>query len=153
MYSATSCIFPCLAAVAQQRICMLQYSISRYFPQHFIFKLSWDSSTGIVPTLFQGMACHVLAFSYRQMPVKSLLHSVQTGSRATVPPPQWYGKYFPSGKRSGSKSNQSLPSSAKVMNAWIYISTSPYVFMRWCLINNRDNFIFIDGFGNLRNAY
>jgi hypothetical protein len=34
------------------------------------------------------------------------------------------------------------PSSAKVKNAWLYISTSQYAFMARCLVKHRDNFTF-----------
>jgi hypothetical protein len=30
----------------------------------------------------------------------------------------------------------------KVKNKWSYTSTFPYVFMAWCLLKHRDNFIF-----------
>jgi hypothetical protein len=45
-------------------------------------------------------------------------------------------------KQSGHKADHSLPSSAKVKNAWSYISTPPYVFTVWCLVKCRDNFTF-----------
>jgi len=31
--------------------------------------------------------------------------------------------------------NESLPSSAKVKNAWSYTSAPPYIFIEWCLVN------------------
>jgi hypothetical protein len=36
-------------------------------------------------------------------------------------------------KRPGHEADHSLPSSAEVTNTWICISTSPLVFMAWCL--------------------
>jgi hypothetical protein len=42
----------------------------------------------------------------------------------------------------GHEADQSSPSSAKVKNAWSYTSTPQYVFMVWCLVKHRDNFIF-----------
>jgi hypothetical protein len=41
------------------------------------------------------------------------------------------------------ETDHSPPSSAKVSFAWIYTSILPYVVMEWCLIEYRDNFIFI----------
>jgi len=37
------------------------------------------------------------------------------------------------------EADQSLPSSAKVKNAWSYTSIPQY-FMVWCLVKHRDNF-------------
>jgi hypothetical protein len=45
-------------------------------------------------------------------------------------------------KQPGHEVDHSSPSSAEVKNAWSYISTSLYAFMRWCLINHRVNFTF-----------
>jgi len=45
-------------------------------------------------------------------------------------------------KRLGREADHSLPSSAKVKNAWIYTSTPQYVCMVWCLAKPRDNFTF-----------
>jgi hypothetical protein len=36
----------------------------------------------------------------------------------------------------------SPPSNAEVKNAWSYTSTTPYVFMAWCLVKHRHNFTF-----------
>jgi len=40
--------------------------------------------------------------------------------------------------------DHSPPSSAEIKNAWSYTSTSPYTFMAWCSIKNknRDSFTF-----------
>jgi hypothetical protein len=43
-------------------------------------------------------------------------------------------------KRRRPETDHSLPSSAKVQNAWGYTSTLPYVFMAWYLVKHRDNF-------------
>jgi hypothetical protein len=51
----------------------------------------------------------------------------------------------PSG-RSKQKEQQAdhlLPSRGKIKNVWSYAITPPYIFMAWCLINHRDNFIFL----------
>jgi hypothetical protein len=45
-------------------------------------------------------------------------------------------------KRSGREANHSPPSSAEINNAWKCTSTPQYVFMVWCLVKHRDNFIF-----------
>jgi hypothetical protein len=42
----------------------------------------------------------------------------------------------------GSEADHTPPYSAKVKNEWIYIFTSPYVFMTWCLTEHRDNWTF-----------
>jgi len=31
------------------------------------------------------------------------------------------------------------PTNAIIKNAWSYASTSPYIFMAWCLIKNKEN--------------
>jgi hypothetical protein len=41
--------------------------------------------------------------------------------------------------RQGSKADDSLPSSAEVMQTWIYTSTPPYAFMA---VKHRDGFLF-----------
>jgi hypothetical protein len=45
-------------------------------------------------------------------------------------------------KRPGREADHSPPSSAEFENAWSYTSTPQYVFMAWCLVKHRDNFIF-----------
>jgi hypothetical protein len=42
----------------------------------------------------------------------------------------------------GSEANYFSPRRADVRNVRSYTSTEPYVFMVWCLIQNRDNFSF-----------
>jgi hypothetical protein len=69
----------------------------------------------------------------------SLLHRVQNGSGARLPPIQWVPKALSLGvKRPGREADHSLPSSAEVQNAWRYTSTPQYVFMAWCLVKHRD---------------
>jgi hypothetical protein len=58
------------------------------------------------------------------------------------------------GSYPGSKAaDHLLPSSARVKNAWSYISTSWYVFMVWCLVKKNDNFtllyLYLYALGNL----
>jgi hypothetical protein len=67
----------------------------------------------------------------------SLRYRVQIGSY-----PMGTGGSFPDVKRLGHEANHSPPSSAENRNAQIYTSTPPYVFIAWCLVKHRDNFIF-----------
>jgi hypothetical protein len=61
----------------------------------------------------------------------------------TQPPIQWVPGALSLGvKRPGREADHSPPSSAEVKNAWSYTSTPQYVFMAWCLVKHRDNFIF-----------
>jgi hypothetical protein len=60
----------------------------------------------------------------------SLNHRVQNGSGPTQPPIQWVPAALSVGvKRPGREVDHSLPSSAKVKNAWSYTFTPQYVFM------------------------
>jgi hypothetical protein len=43
-------------------------------------------------------------------------------------------------KQPGREADHSTPSGAEVKNLWRYISTSPYVFMEWCLVTCRRSF-------------
>jgi len=53
-----------------------------------------------------------------------------------------YGRLFLKRvKRQGCEVDQSPPSGAEIKNAWSYIFTPPYIFMVWCLIKHRDNFV------------
>jgi hypothetical protein len=45
------------------------------------------------------------------------------------------------GKQPGHEAEYTPPSSAEVKNVWSYISTSPHIFMVWCLVTHKD-FIF-----------
>jgi hypothetical protein len=73
----------------------------------------------------------------------SLHHRVQNGSGAH---PASYAMgsrgYFRGVKRPGREADHQPPSSTEVNKTWSYTSTSQYVFMAWCLIKHRDNFIF-----------
>jgi hypothetical protein len=73
----------------------------------------------------------------------SLHHRVQKCSGVHTPscPMDTRGS-FPGLKRPGREADHSPPSSAEVKNAWSYTSTPLYVFMAWCLVKHRDNFIF-----------
>jgi len=42
-------------------------------------------------------------------------------------------------KRWGREADNSPPFSAEV-NAWSYASSTPYIFMAWCLVKHRDYF-------------
>jgi hypothetical protein len=64
---------------------------------------------------------------------------VQTGSGAHS---VCAGGSLPRIKRLELEADLSAPSSAEVKKAWSFTSTSPYVFMSWCLINHRHNFTF-----------
>jgi hypothetical protein len=58
---------------------------------------------------------------------------------STQTPIQWYRGAFPASELLGGAGDHSPTSSAELMNAWIYISTPPYVFMAGCLIKHREN--------------
>jgi hypothetical protein len=69
----------------------------------------------------------------------SLHHRVQSGSGAhPASYPMGTRGSFPGGKAAGCEGDHSPPSSAEVKNAWSYTSTSPYVFIAWCLVKHRD---------------
>jgi hypothetical protein len=42
----------------------------------------------------------------------------------------------------GREVDLSPPSTGEVKNAWSYASIPQYVFMAWCLVKHRNNFIF-----------
>jgi hypothetical protein len=46
------------------------------------------------------------------------------------------GAFYAGVKRPRRGTDHSQPSSVEVKNAWNYISTPPYIFMAWCLINH-----------------
>jgi hypothetical protein len=48
--------------------------------------------------------------------------------------------YFPAWMRSGRESHHPPPYSAEVKSAWSYNSTPQYVFMAWCLVQQRYRF-------------
>jgi len=60
----------------------------------------------------------------------------------TQPHIQWVPRSLSPGvKRSGRKADYWPPGSVEIKNAWTYNSTPPYVFVVWCLIKYRNNFI------------
>jgi hypothetical protein len=68
---------------------------------------------------------------------------LQMSIASTQPPTRWVsGPLSPMVKQPGREGDRSPPSSAEVKNAWSYTSTPSYVFMKWCLVKHRDNFIF-----------
>jgi hypothetical protein len=88
--------------------------------------------------------------------VKEQLHAVITAA-PDVPVPQHHAKMaqnpldrklltisaasYPMG--TGSKADNSPPTSAEVKNAWGYTSTiPPYIFMVWCSVKHRVNSTF-----------
>jgi hypothetical protein len=61
----------------------------------------------------------------------------------TQPPIQLVpGALSPVVKRPGRQTDHSPPSSAEAKKEWSYDSTSPYVYIAWCLMSTRDNFTF-----------
>jgi hypothetical protein len=88
--------------------------------------MSRDSAVGIAPRYFlddRGVAVRV--------PVRQeffLLHSVQAGSGVyPTSYPMGTGGFFPGGKAAGA--DNSLPTSAKVKQTWVYTFTPAYAFM------------------------
>jgi hypothetical protein len=63
----------------------------------------------------------------------SLLSSGYRGPR-TLPPGV---------KRPGREVDNSPPSNVEVKKMWSYTSISSYVFMAWCLVKHRKNFVFL----------
>jgi hypothetical protein len=61
-----------------------------------------------------------------------LHHSLQNGSGPIQPLIQWVLGAL----------SVPPPSSAKIKNAWNYISTPQYVFIMWCLVKHKDNCTF-----------
>jgi len=60
----------------------------------------------------------------------------------TQPPIQWVPGAASLGlERPGREADHSPPSRAEIKNACSYTSTPQYVFMAWCLIKHRDNFL------------
>jgi hypothetical protein len=60
---------------------------------------------------------------------------------ASYPMDTGWGLFPPEVKRPGRETDHSSPSTGKVKDAWRYTSTLQYVFLEWCLINHRENFI------------
>jgi len=60
----------------------------------------------------------------------------------THPPIQWVSRSLSPGvKWLGCEADDSPLTSAKVKNAWSYTSTSPYVYMVWCLVKHGNIYI------------
>jgi hypothetical protein len=58
----------------------------------------------------------------------------------TQSPIQWVpGDLSPGVKRPGRVADQSFPSSSEVKNTWSYTSATTYVFMAWCLVQDKEN--------------
>jgi hypothetical protein len=58
-------------------------------------------------------------------------------------PLQWVPGILSAGEKRPRRSADPSPrNSAEVKNAWGYTSTIPYIFMSWCLVKHRNNFIF-----------
>jgi len=56
---------------------------------------------------------------------------------------QWVPEALnPRVKLLGHETDHPPPSSAKVKNVWCYTSSPLYIFMAWCSVKHRDNFIF-----------
>jgi hypothetical protein len=72
-----------------------------------------------------------------QIPVESRVSiSSRSALRHTQPPTQWVpGALSPEVKRQGRDADHSPPPSAEVKKMWIYISSSPFTFMTYCLIS------------------
>jgi hypothetical protein len=90
---------------------------------------SWDSTISIAT----GYGLQVWGGR-----VKNFLFSTSYGLAVepTQPPVQWVQRNLSSGvKRLGREAGYSPPANAKVKKMWIYTSTTPYVFMAWCLIS------------------
>jgi hypothetical protein len=68
---------------------------------------------------------------------------IQIGSGAhPVSYPVGTGALSPGEHRPGHEADQSPPPSTEIKKEWSYTSTTPYVFMAWCLAITRDNFTF-----------
>jgi hypothetical protein len=53
------------------------------------------------------------------------------------------GAFIPAVRRPVREADLFPPFSAVVKNAWSFTSTPPYVFMVWCLVKHRNNFIYL----------
>jgi hypothetical protein len=69
-----------------------------------------------------------------------------TASRPALRPNHLPRAFTPGAKRQECEADHLPPSSAEVKSAWNCISTHQYVFVSWCLVKHRDNFIFYAGF-------
>jgi hypothetical protein len=90
-----------------------------------------------------GWTIGVLGFDSRRGLGIFLFTTVsRTALGPTQPPIQWVpGALFMGVKRPRREAHHSCPPSAEVKNAWSYTSTPQYVFVAWCLVKRRDNFL------------
>jgi hypothetical protein len=99
-------------------------------PVHIYENLNCDTkSATLIDILFFGnIVLHFFLFA--SLPNMAL--------EPTQPPIQWVsGALSPEVKRPGREADYSLPSSAKVKNAWSSISTPSHVFKAWFLVEYR----------------
>jgi hypothetical protein len=107
--------------------------------------MSRDSSIGIALGFgLDDRGFGVLRFDFRRrLGIFLFTTASRMALRPTQPPIQWVPGALSLGvKRPGREADNSPPFSAEVKNAWSYTSTPQYVFMTWCLVKHRDNFIF-----------
>lgn len=106
---------------------------------HFISaKRNTDSLVILVTRLLAGRLWNRGLIPYSR--TECSLHRFTPAVGSPQPPIQrLLGGLYPGLKRPGRQSNQSPPSSVKVKNAWRYTST-PCVFMAWCVIKCKENF-------------
>jgi hypothetical protein len=87
-------------------------------------------SAGIVTTLEAGcLKNHQLQAETRDFSLLQGIHTSCMSHWASYPLDN--GGSFPEGKVAGCETNQSLPSSIGVKNAWSYPTIPPYIFMVW----------------------
>jgi hypothetical protein len=76
------------------------------------------------------------------IPVRGSNFLIATASEPVMGPTQPPVQWVPAALSLGHEADRSPPSSAEVNNVWRYTSTPAYVFMSWCLVKRRENFIF-----------
>jgi hypothetical protein len=106
----------------------------------YFYGLIFTAGAGIVQSVYQWargwMAKESLFNSQEGQEIFLLPIASKPAVRPTQPPIQWVlGTLVPRVKQPGHEDDHSSSSSAKVKNMWSYISTPPYVFMMWSLIN------------------
>jgi hypothetical protein len=111
--------------------------LSHIFLFYFILFRNRDRSVCIAIKLRRGLSRGRSSSPGR---VKNFLFS--TSYRPVIGPTHTPLRWVPRVKRPGRETDQSPPSIAKVDNAWICISTVPYIFIMWCLIKYTENFTF-----------
>jgi hypothetical protein len=113
-----------VAAQRNQRICMCLY---------YCFDLNKVRLILVIAQSVQGLASGKTAegseFESRSGQDLSPLHVVQTGSGDhPIPIQRVLGAFSPGIKRPGRDADHLPPTSAEVINTWIYTSTPPYIF-------------------------